>query len=278
MRHSFIHAVSFAAFMAPACGLADLVDAANAVRSEGCARFPAVDQPLQAQAQLDEAARRLALGDDLGTATSGTGYRAKRSASLRVRTDDGTDAVARLLAKHFCDIVADAGLLDAGAYQQDDTIWMVLASPLAPPGQEEDPILAGGRVLELINQARARGRRCGRRKFDAAAPLVMDAALERAARNHAEDMAAHSLAGHDGSDNSKPAERATRVGYSWSAVAENVAGGQTTAGEVVETWLGSPGHCANLMDARYSETGIARAVNPDSKNVVYWVQVFAAPE
>ena len=57
-----------------------------------------------------------------------------------------------------------------------------------------------------------------------------------------------------------------------------MAGGQTTAGEVVETWLGSPGHCANLMDARYSETGIARAVNTDSKNVVYWVQVFAAPE
>jgi uncharacterized protein YkwD len=75
-----------------------------------------------------------------------------------------------------------------------------------------------------------------------------------------------------------PARRATRAGYSWASVAENVAGGQTTAEEVVKTWLASPGHCANLMNPRYSESGVARATDPDSEHVVYWVQVFAAPE
>jgi len=81
-----------------------------------------------------------------------------------------------------------------------------------------------------------------------------------------------------GSDESRPAGRVTQAGYSWASVAENVAAGQTTAEEVVNTWLASPGHCANLMDPRYSESGVARATNPDSEQVVHWVQVFAAPD
>lgn len=277
MRHRLLNAVSFAVFMAPACGVADALDAANSVRSEGCADLAAVDQPVRAQARLNEAARRVSRGDDLETATSGAGYRAKKSASIRIRTDNGDDAVAQVLAQHFCDIVTDKSLLEAGSYRRGDTIWMVLATPLAPPGQE-DAATASRRVLELINEARSQSRRCGRRKFDATARLTANAALERAARSHAEDMAAHSLLGHEGSDKSVPAGRATRAGYSWASVAENVAGGQTTAGEVVGVWLASPGHCANLMNPRYSETGVARAVDPDSRHVVYWVQVFAAPD
>jgi hypothetical protein len=50
------------------------------------------------------------------------------------------------------------------------------------------------------------------------------------------------------------------------------------AAEVVNTWLASPGHCANLMNPRYSDMGVAYAVNPDSEKVIYWAQVFAAPE
>lgn len=278
LRRGLLNPLTVAVFMAPACGLADFVDVANTVRSRGCENLAAVDQPLRAQARLDEAARRLAQGDELETATSQSGYRAKKSASIRIRTDNGDDAVAEVLAQQFCDIVADKSLLEAGSYRRGDTIWMVLATPLAPPGKEEDPAAANRLVLELVNEARSQGRRCGRRKFDAAAQLTANAALERAARNHAEDMAAHSLLGHEGSDKSAPAMRATRAGYSWALVAENVAGGQTTAGEVVKVWLLSPGHCTNLMNPRYSETGVARAVNQDSEHVVYWVQVFAAPE
>jgi uncharacterized protein YkwD len=277
MRHRLLNAVTLAVFTAPACGAADLVDVANAVRSEGCANFAAVDQPLRAQARLNEAARRVSQGDELEKATSEAGYRARKSASIRVRTDNGDDDVAQVLAQHFCDIVADESLLEAGSYRSGDTIWMVLAAPLAPPG-DEDAATAGRRVLDLVNEARSQGRRCGRRKFDATTRLTRDPALEHAARNHAEDMATHSLLGHEGSDKSVPARRATRAGYSWASVAENVAGGQTTAGEVVKVWLASPGHCRNLMNPRYSETGVARAVDKDSQHVVYWVQVFAAPE
>ncbi|MGH8168215.1 MAG: CAP domain-containing protein [Woeseiaceae bacterium] len=239
--------------------------------------MPAVDQSLSAQAQLEDAARRLAHSDELETALSESGYRARKSASIRIRTTEGDGDVAQILAQRFCDIVADKSLREAGAFRRGDEVWIVLATPLAPP-EHQDAAAAGRRVLDLINEARLHARRCGRKKFDATTRLRTAAALEHAARMHAQDMASHSLLGHKGSDESMPAERATQAGYSWASVAENVAGGQTTAEEVVDTWLGSPGHCANLMDPRYSETGVARAINPESEHVVYWVQVFAAPE
>jgi uncharacterized protein YkwD len=154
---------------------------------------------------------------------------------------------------------------------------MVLATPLSP-AMLQDALTAGERVLELINEARASARRCGRKKFSATKRLRHAAALRHAAQSHARDMAEHNFLGHVGSDESMPADRATQAGYSWTSVAENVAAGQTTAEEVVDTWLASPGHCANLMNPRYSESGAARATNPDSDQVIYWVQLFAAPE
>lgn len=262
--------------VAPAHG-SDLVDIVNSVRAQGCAELQAVDRPLRPQAQLDEAARRVAQGAGLKAATSGSAYRAKQSASIRIQTTKGDDGVAQILAQRFCDIVADASLQEIGVFRRSDETWMVLATPLSPPGRE-DAAAAAQRVLELINEARSLQRRCGRKKFQAATPLKHAAALEHSARAHARDMAGRGFLGHKGSDASMPAERATRAGYSWASVAENVAAGQTTAEEVVNTWIASPGHCANLMDPRYSESGVARATNPESKRVVYWVQVFAAPK
>ena len=59
-------------------------------------------------------------------------------------------------------------------------------------------------------------------------------------------------------------------------MAENVASGQTSADDIAATWLDSPGHCANLRDPKYTETGIAYALNPGDGRDIYWVQVYAA--
>ena len=263
--------------VAPARGVADLVDAANAIRSQGCGELSAVDRPLRARTQLDEAARRVAHGDGLETATSGSGYRAKKSASIHIRTTKGDDGVAQMLGRRFCEIVADSTLHEIGVFQRGEETWMVLAAPFSPLTPDDTPTVSH-RVLELINEARLHARRCGRKKFPATTSLKQAAALERAALAHAQDMAARSYIGHKGSDGSMPADRATRAGYPWASVAENVAAGQTTAEEVVNTWLASPGHCANLMSSRYSDTGVAYAVNPAGEKGIYWAQVFAAPE
>jgi uncharacterized protein YkwD len=132
-------------------------------------------------------------------------------------------------------------------------------------------------VLELVNQARAKRRRCGWKRLDAVPSLALSDALERAARAHAQDMAERRILSHAGRDGSSPGERATRSGYRWRAVAENIAGGQTTAEQVVAEWLGSPKHCANLMSPDYSELGVGYAVEPKSELKTYWAQLFAAP-
>jgi uncharacterized protein YkwD len=133
------------------------------------------------------------------------------------------------------------------------------------------------RVLALTNQARAQPRRCGSESFAAAPPLRANPRLDRAAAAHAQEMARHSFMAHEGRDGSEPAERITRAGYRWRSIGENVAAGQTSADEVVRDWLRSPGHCANLMSLRFSEMGIAYAVNPSSTDGMYWTQTFGRP-
>jgi uncharacterized protein YkwD len=134
---------------------------------------------------------------------------------------------------------------------------------------------AGERVLTLVNEARATARRCGWKRFDAAPPLVRSAALDRAADAHAKDMAARNQMEHAGGDGSTPAERASRAGYDWLRIAENVAQGQETPEEAIASWLKSSGHCANLMDASYTETGIG--VSTAGAGGPYWAQVFGRP-
>ena len=106
-------------------------------------------------------------------------------------------------------------------------------------------------------------------------PSAAHDSLAEAARIHAEDMADNSFLAHTGSDGSNPGDRVTRAGYDWRVVAENVASGQTSPDEIAATWLESAGHCSNLMDAKYSETGIAYALNPGDGRDIYWVQVYA---
>jgi uncharacterized protein YkwD len=82
---------------------------------------------------------------------------------------------------------------------------------------------------------------------------------------------------HKARDGSSVGDRVSRTGYERRLVGENLAGGPSTAAEVVQGWLDSPPHCANIMDSRFLDMGVAYAVNPRSRFGVYWVQVFAAP-
>ena len=251
------------------------VDLANAARLEAC-RPAAALEPLRRDPRLDAAARRIAEGQSLTAATTGAGYRARLSASIYVSATEGDGALLRLLAQRFCETLIDPELREIGSFRRGEDTWFVLARPLIPPEASGNAL--DERVLELVNRARGAPRRCGNDPFPATAPLRSDPDLRDAALAHARDMAAHGYLGHKGSDGSRPADRAARAGYAWKAVAENGAAGQPSAEEVVATWLASPGHCRNLMTARYSETGIAHAVNPDAEKGIYWAQLYATPE
>jgi uncharacterized protein YkwD len=132
------------------------------------------------------------------------------------------------------------------------------------------------RVLELVNSARAQGRRCGREHFASADPLQHSSRLAAAAAAHAGDMARRGYFDHQAPDGSKPRDRVRRAGYQWRLVGENIAFGPESAEEAVAGWMASPGHCANIMDPRFREMGVAVAQGR-KRGHFYWVQDLADP-
>jgi uncharacterized protein YkwD len=122
-------------------------------------------------------------------------------------------------------------------------------------------------LLKLVNDARRSGFRCGSEYMPSVPMLVWNDDLERAAAVHSLDMMSNDFFDHIGSDNSTPSMRLDRVGYKWSACAENIAQGQASEQEVVAGWLKSTGHCKNIMGRDYTEMGAAKSGN-------IWVQVF----
>lgn len=132
-------------------------------------------------------------------------------------------------------------------------------------------------LLERVNEARSQPRQCGDRDFDATEPLAWSCKLEDAARAHSEDMADREFFSHTGPGGVQPGQRVRGISYSWLAVGENIAAGQKSVDQVVDRWLESPGHCANIMNNEFTETGAARVEAPGSKYSPFWTQVFARP-
>ena len=81
---------------------------------------------------------------------------------------------------------------------------------------------------------------------------------------------------HEGRDGSQPKDRVQRAGYKSRLTGENIALGPESAEEVVKGWLDSPGHCANIMDARFQDIGVGVATGR-GRGQIYWVQNFGAP-
>lgn len=125
-------------------------------------------------------------------------------------------------------------------------------------------------LLSLVNQARSQPRSCGGTTFAAAPPLALNARLTLAAQGHSEDMQASGTFSHTGSDGSTLADRVDRQGYSWSALAEDIAYGFDTPQAAVDAWLASPGHCSAIMEPQYRDLGAGVAG-------VYWTLDFGAP-
>ncbi|HEY8510030.1 MAG TPA: CAP domain-containing protein [Steroidobacteraceae bacterium] len=254
---------------------ADVIGSANAVRTAGCSGKGSAAPALRADRRLNDAAAHLARTNDLNAALRSAGYRAMQSVSMHIRTPGGDSAVAEILRERFCRQISDPAFREIGVARSGDEVWIILATPV--PGAPSSANVARARVLELVNAARSKPRRCGRRKFAAAPPLQLVDALNQSARAHAQDMARHGRLNHQGSDGSTPAERLGRTGYKWRLVGENIASGPMTPEEVTAGWLKSPEHCANIMDPAFMHLGVGYAESREKDGVLYWVQVFAVP-
>jgi uncharacterized protein YkwD len=98
-----------------------------------------------------------------------------------------------------------------------------------------------------------------------------------AARIQAQQMAKYQRADHTISAAQYPSlvSRLQAVGYLYSNAAENVAWNQRDAQSVVNGWMNSSGHRANILDPNLKEIGAAMARS--AKGEPYWIQVFGTP-
>jgi uncharacterized protein YkwD len=132
-------------------------------------------------------------------------------------------------------------------------------------------------ILNRVNQARAAGRTCGSTSYAPAPALRWNGVLFNAAGAHSTDMAANNYFSHTSQDGRNPGQRITGAGYAWSGYGENIAAGQTSAQAVVDGWLASPGHCANIMNASYADMATACVASSTSTYRTYWTMDLARP-
>lgn len=138
-------------------------------------------------------------------------------------------------------------------------------NPTTPPTSSADETMAL-RVLDLVNDQRAQGCRCGNDYYPPVSPLRLNSHLMNAARLHSADMADRRRMEHQGSDGSSVGDRATAAGYRWNRIGENIAWNQRSASEVFNGWINSPGHCRNIMQSAFTDMGLA-------VDDWYWTQV-----
>jgi uncharacterized protein YkwD len=141
----------------------------------------------------------------------------------------------------------------AGSAHQDVTRGSVSGSVDAPVQRQ---------ALALVNEHRRR---------DGCPDLTLDRRLIAAANRHAADMARRGYFAHSSPDGDGAGERVEDAGGPVVAVRENIARGQTSVAEVVDGWMHSPEHRANILDCRLHQMGLGLAFASDDEP--YWVML-----
>ncbi|MFD1047310.1 CAP domain-containing protein, partial [Kibdelosporangium lantanae] len=100
-------------------------------------------------------------------------------------------------------------------------------------------------VVELVNQFR---------DSVGCDPLKVDSRLTTAAQKHSTDMAQNNFFNHTSAAGTFD-QRIRAEGYPAPA-AENIAKGQTSAQQVMQSWMQSDGHRRNILNCRYSTIGV----------------------
>ena len=113
-------------------------------------------------------------------------------------------------------------------------------------------------ILDLINQGRE----------EAGLPaLTLNPVLNQAAAAKAEDMILKRYFAHISPEGVKPWYWFKRVGYDYAYAGENLASGFTDPTELVDSWMASPGHRANILSPYYSDLGLG-VIAAGNKTVV----------
>ena len=130
-------------------------------------------------------------------------------------------------------------------------------------------------VLSLVNDIRSKGATCGGVYKSPVPELEWNEQLARAAEDHSRDMADKNYFSHTSLNGRTFVTRITNAGYTgYTTLGENIAAGYSTANDVVNGWMNSPGHCNNIMNPSFKDLGVGYAYNSGSRYRNYWTQDF----
>ena len=138
-------------------------------------------------------------------------------------------------------------------------------TPDQAPGADIEKLSYEQQVLALVNQERAK---------QGLSALSWSDELTAVARAHSKDMAARGFFSHTNPDGQSPFDRMKAAGISYRTAGENIAAGQRTPQEVVNAWMNSEGHRANILNASYTRLGVGYASGSGAYST-YWTQCFA---
>lgn len=121
-------------------------------------------------------------------------------------------------------------------------------------------------VIRLVNVERSK---------NGLAPLKANAELSKVAATKAQDMIDKNYFDHNSPTYGSPFDMMTKFGIKYTTAGENIAYGQKTPAEVMNGWMNSSGHRANILNSNFTEIGVG--VAKDKNGTPYWVQMFINP-
>lgn len=105
--------------------------------------------------------------------------------------------------------------------------------------------------------------------------LTLNAQISKVAKIKCQDMINKHYFSHTSPTYGSPFKMMESFGIRFSAAGENIAYGQKTPAEVMNGWMNSPGHRANILSGTYTNIGVGMAQT--GSGVKYWTQMFTKP-
>lgn len=119
----------------------------------------------------------------------------------------------------------------------------------------------GEEILHLVNKERtARGLNA----------LILSADISKVAVEKSKDMSVNNYFAHESPNYGSPFDMMRKFGLTYMAAGENIAMGHRTPADVMNGWMNSPGHKANILNKKFNKMGIGMYVDKS----IYWTQMF----
>lgn len=128
------------------------------------------------------------------------------------------------------------------------------------PTTDSQVIYYENEVIRLVNEIRVK---------NGLSKLNTDWELSRVARYKSQDMKDNKYFSHTSPVYGSPFQMIKNFGISYKSAGENIAKGQSTPQAVVNAWMNSSGHRANILNASYNTIGVGYV-----ENGKYWTQMF----